>query len=364
MSPQVVVLFDRNNNPSNMERRKFLSLSGVASAVAIARYIRNSARKNVDTPWNKSRGLLHRDSHLRQFDVSSDSLQVHTINVGPADSTLIVTPSGDKIVVDTGHQMDGARYPTRYLEDHNINYIDLLIFTHPHWDHIGGSRNFIQEYNGSIGKIIKSGYTNDTTTFDIYKNALKSAESEVVNVRNLDQIDLPNENLNIQILNPQDEDIDGRNLLNSNCIVIRLEYKNDSYLLTSDSEKKTEDTMLNKYGDSLESDIMRAGHHGSNTSSGPEFLDTVDPELSVISSAYESKWGRPHRAVLERLGDRQIDTLWTAVHGSIISESNGSGWKVYFQRDRSVRPMELEDEEKIPINPSSGYDLETKLDYT
>lgn len=347
-----------------MNRRKFLSFSGVASTVAIARYIRNSARENVDTPWDRSRGLLHRDSHLRQFDVSSGSLQVHTINVGPADSTLIVTPSGNKIVVDTGHQMDGARYPTRYLTEHNIDYIDFLIFTHPHWDHIGGARNFLQEYEGSIGKIVRSGYTNDTTTFDIYKNALKSAEAEVVDVRNLDRIDVPDRNLDIQILNPQDKDIDGRNRLNSNCIVMKVDYKNDSFLLTSDSEQKTEDTMLDKYGDSLKSDIMRAGHHGSDTSSKPEFLDTVDPELSVISSAYYSKWGRPHRPVLESLNTRHIDTLWTAVHGSIVSESNGSGWKVYFQRDRGLKPTDLESNEKTPINPSSGYDLETELDYT
>lgn len=348
-----------------MKRRSFLSSCAIGAVVGTAGCLSTIQKKyrDLDTPWDRTSGLFQSTSHLDKFDTDRDSLQIHTINVAGADSTLIKTPNDKNILVDTGHRIDGGEYVIDYLREHNVNSLDYLVATHAHWDHIGGVPEVIDEYSDTLKYIIETEYPNDTSTYSSYRSAVQSSSTEKNIINGKDSIETESDDLDISIINPQEDTIEGDNLLNDNCIVIHIDYNGDTFLLPSDAEVETEEVLVDEYNELLEYDIFRVGHHGSDTSTREFFLEEIDPELALISSAYDSHRERPHVPVLERLDDYNIDSLWTATHGSIVSESKGDGWEVYYQKEANMTPTDLRESSKVPIHPSSGYDFDNSLKY-
>jgi competence protein ComEC len=98
--------------------------------------------------------------------------------------------------------------------------------------------------------------------------------------------------------------------------------------------------------------MLKAGHHGSASSTGAALLDSTQPSVVVISSAYDSQYGHPNEAVLQRLSDRSIPTYWTATHGNIVLTSNGSAVEVRTQRAAPTAPLDLRSGD--PVEPGSG----------
>ena len=270
-----------------------------------------------------ARDELSDDTH-ESGDVGGE-LAIHHIDVGQADATLLITPAGETILIDTGDWRQGGEGVIEYLESHDIDRIDHLVATHGHADHIGGHDAIIEwaETEGDgIGIAYDSGVAHTSQTYERYLDAVEEYEVELLVVQEGDELPIEGD-VNGLVVNPPAGD-SGTDL-HDNSVALVIEFGEARYVTTGDSEMAAEERMIDSWADELDADIYHAGHHGSSTSSTAPFLDVVSPDIAIISSAYDSQYGHPHDEVLTRLGDRDIETYWTGVHGDIIVTVTGDG---------------------------------------
>jgi len=159
------------------------------------------------------------------------------------------------------------------------------------------------------------------------------------------------EGIDTQVLGPPEPylDNDGRN---ENSIVLKLTHGETSFLLTGDAEDDQEAYLVDKYGDQLQATVLKAGHHGSSSSTSGDLLDAVQPGAVVISSAYDSQYGHPADEVLQRLHDRSIPTYWTGTHGNVVLVSDGAGVSVRTRQAAPTDPLALRNGE--PVEPGTN----------
>ncbi|WP_254861556.1 ComEC/Rec2 family competence protein [Halovivax gelatinilyticus] len=292
---------------------------------------------------------------LSTIDSDRDGeFQVHFINVGQADATLLVTPSNETILIDTGHSRDDGAYVLEYLEAHGIDRIDALVATHPHWDHIGGHPAVIEAYEterDGIGVALDPGVAHTTSTYGSYLDAIEDHDVPLRVVREGDPIDWDSA-LDVSVLNPPEDE--RAEVLNDESLVFHVEYGETSVLLPGDAEGEAEYRMAREHGDDLDADLYKAGHHGSDTSSTAPLLERVDPEIAVVSSAYRSPFGHPDDDVLTRLARQDVTTYWTAVHGSVVAVSDGEAWTLRTQADRTTDPRLVRAEPAVAAHPAAG----------
>ncbi|MFA9416854.1 ComEC/Rec2 family competence protein [Natrinema sp. HArc-T2] len=272
----------------------------------------------------------------------SGTLELHHIDVGQADSTLIVTPSNETILIDTGDYRDDGQAVIDYLEAHDIDRIDHLIATHGHADHIGGHPELIEHFEETgdgIGAIYDSGVPHPTATYEHYLDAVEAYNVSFYEVVAGDRLPVAGDGLEATVLNPPDGDASGD--IDTNGVVLSLAFGDFSYLTTGDLDASGEQRLVETYGDDLASDAYQAGHHGSSTSSNAPFLDRVDPDIAVVSSPVDSRYGHPHDEVLAAFADRGIETYWTGVHGDIVVTTNGTAASVATERNASTDPATL-----------------------
>ncbi|ELY93377.1 beta-lactamase domain-containing protein [Natrialba hulunbeirensis JCM 10989] len=286
----------------------------------------------------------------------SGELEFHHIDVGQADATLLVTPGGETILIDTGDWRPDGEDVIDYLDSQGIDRIDHLIATHAHADHIGGHAAVIEhvEENGEgVGAAYDSGVAHTSQTYDNYLDAIEEYDVTLFEVAEGDDLPLEggdeNETVNgtenetqgvtATFLNPPAGDSGSD--LHDNSVALAVEFGDFSYLTTGDAETDAEERLADEQTDHLPSTAYQAGHHGSTTSSTPPFLDAVDPELAIISSALESQYGHPHDEVLESFGERGIETYWTAAHGDIVLTTDGEDVAVSTAADAPTDPAAL-----------------------
>ena len=279
---------------------------------------------------------------------TNGSVEVHYINVGQSVSTLITSPSGETMLVDTGHYNDDGEHVLAYLQRHDISRIDHLVTSHSDADHIGGNAAIIEYYEteaDGIGAVYDPGIASSTQTYAEYLDAIEAHDVTLYETREGDTIDFGD--VDVDVLGPPDPYLENENR-NENSIVLKLTHGETSVLLSGDAEDDQETYLVDEYGSELESTILKAGHHGSASSSSGAFLDAVDPQAVVISSAYDSQYGHPHEEVLQRLAERSLPAYWTATHGNIILTSDGQNVTVQTQRDAPTGPRTLR--EGVPID--------------
>ncbi|WP_049936541.1 lamin tail domain-containing protein [Haloplanus natans] len=281
------------------------------------------------------------------------TLEVHSINVGQSVSTLVVGPTGETMLIDTGHYNDDGAYVLTYLERRGIDRIDHLVVSHNDADHIGGNAAIIDHYEteaGGIGAVYDPGIAASTRTYERYLDAVETHDVTLYETRQGDEIRF--EGVGVAVFGPPEPYLeDGAR--NDNSIVLKLTHGETSFLLTGDAEDDQEAYLVDRYGDRLRSTVLKAGHHGSSSSSSGALLDAVRPSAVVVSSAYDSQYGHPTEAVLGRLSDRSLPTYWTATHGDIVFVSDGRGITVRTQAAAPTDPLALRDADDVdPGNQS------------
>jgi len=259
-------------------------------------------------------------------------IEIHFIDVGQADSTLIKT-NNSKILIDVGHWQRND--VLEYLKNINVNKIDLLVGTHPHADHIGQMDIVIE--NLIVGEIWMSGHEQDSETYRRVHDSILESDAKYREPRTGEEYLV--EDILIEILNPEELNDD----IHENSLSFKVSFGELSIMFTGDAEKETELEMieenqniflilLNKilpsdyeFENNLEVDIYQLGHHGSQTSSTREFLEVMNPKIGIYSAGKENRYGHPHEEVVERFEDMGIPLYGTDEYGTIIIEGNSKG---------------------------------------
>ncbi len=276
-------------------------------------------------------------------------LKAHFIDVGQADATLLQFQDDDEevnVLIDTG---DWTRTDTvAYLHSKNIEAIDIIAISHPHADHIGQLDKIITEFD--VTEVWMNG---ETVTSDVFVKSLDAIETHGVDyyepkVGEIFDIG----SLQIEVLHPQA--LTGS--LNNNSLVLRATYGDVTFLFTGDAEQQAERDMLSG-GVNLKSTILHMGHHGSKTSSTPDFLEAVNPEIGIYSAGTGNSYGHPDPEVLGLAKKRNLPVYGTDTHGTIIVETDGESYHV-LTNEQGTLPNETTKNACVDINKATADELQ------
>jgi len=285
------------------------------------------------------------------------SFEMHYINVGQSSSVLVIGPGGETLLYDTGHFQDDGEHVLAYLREQGVERIDHLVVSHNDADHIGGNAAVIEYYETQaegVGAVYDPGIAASTQTYAEYLDAIEANDVTLYETREGDSIGFGGANVSVDVLGPPEPylESEGRN---EKSIVLTFTYGTTSFLLTGDAEDDQEAYLVREYGRELNATVLKAGHHGSASSTSAALLDAASPQAVVISSAYESQYGHPSEAVLDRLGERSIPAYWTATHGTVVLVSDGREVSVRTQRAAPTLPQRLREGDAVA--PGSGGDV-------
>ena len=240
-----------------------------------------------------------------------EKLQIWFLDVGQADSILI--QNGDaNMLIDAGNNEDGEKLVS-YFQSLGIESFQYVIGTHAHEDHIGGMNNIIDNFN--IGTFYMPDAITTTATFESVLDSLE-AKNIAFQTPSIDSIfKLGNATIDVLYVGTDDTD------LNNTSIVLKLTYGNTSVLFMGDAEKEVE-TIIEKKD--ISADVLKVGHHGSNTSSSKTFLEKVNPSYAIISVGTGNSYGHPSNTTIQNLENLNTKIYRTDESGTIIMTTDGT----------------------------------------
>lgn len=245
-------------------------------------------------------------------EILNGSFEVHYIDVGQADSELILC-DGKSMLIDGGNAAD-SNLIVSYLRDLSIDHLDYIVCTHAHEDHVGGLSGALHEC--TVDHVLCSTDDYSSKVFENFKNYTE-AQGKTIEIPNPgDCFELGQ--CYVEIFGPQRDYGD----LNNNSIVMKVTYGDTSFLFTGDAEREAELDIIDS-GYDLSADVLKVGHHGSSTSTSYVFLREVMPEYAVISCGKNNSYGHPHEETLSRLSDEGAVIYRTDESGHIVAVSDG-----------------------------------------
>ena len=248
-------------------------------------------------------------------------MKVHYIDVGQGDA-ILVQVNDKNLLIDSGPKSEKKKL-NEYLNSLYIPQLDYVIATHPHEDHIGNMSYIINNYK--VINFYSPKIQNNTTAFE---NMAESLSRKNIKIRilkaNNKSIDL-GENTLVEIFSPN---LDIYDNLNNYSPIIKISYGNNSFLFTGDAEENLEEEVISK-SFNLKSDVLKIGHHGSSTSTSRNFLEKVNPIITVISVGKDNSYGHPTKETLDKIKGTSI--YRTDINGSTIITSDGKTLKSSFK---------------------------------
>ena len=247
-------------------------------------------------------------------------LRVTMLDVGQGDAFLVETPT-QNILIDTG-DIDANDKLLAGLNKAGVNRLERVILTHPHADHIGGIQAVLKNF--LVDEIIDNGIASSSPLYKNYRNA----DVQFSTLKAGDIVDFGG-GVQFKVLYPTAELVKAvtsksqRSKPNNESIVGKLTFGDFSMLFTGDAEKAVEDEILSPY---LKATILKAGHHGSRTSSSANFIANVRPEYVFISAGKNNRFGHPHNQALENYRVNFVipeKIFCTAFNGSVVVETDG-----------------------------------------
>lgn len=250
-------------------------------------------------------------------------LEISHLDVGQGDATLIEVPGGLQVLVDAGRGKD-VIYELQKQMPFFDRSIDVVIATHPDLDHIGGLPAVLERYKVDV--YLEPGIVVDSEVKERVHELLAKQDTHIITARAGQQISL-GEGARLEILFP-DQDVSDWSA-NEASVISKLVYVEVEILLTGDSSKEIEEYLVRSYGDQLDVDLLKVGHHGSDTSTSELLLGVATPSFAVISAGADNHYGHPHQSVTDLLTQYKAEILETAKEGPITFLSDGLDlWRV------------------------------------
>ena len=245
-------------------------------------------------------------------------LTVSFLNIGQGDAIFIDSPSGRQALIDGGKGSTVVRELGKVMPWYDRS-IDVVIGTHPDADHIGGLPDVLARYD--VSTVIRSSVEDSGADQTAFLRAVASEKNAQVLIAERGQIIDLGEGAYLEILFP-DRAVP---LIETNTgsIVARLVYGDTAFMLTGDAPQAIEEYLVSLDGSNLKSDVLKAGHHGSRTSSALPFVGYVAPSYAVFSRGCDNSYGHPHKEVVELFARFGIPTLDTCETGTITFVSDG-----------------------------------------
>ena len=256
-------------------------------------------------------------------NMPNGKLHVSFLDVGQGDAILIQTPAYQDILVDGGPNTSDVVQALGKKMPFWDRTIDLLVLTHPHADHLTGLLEVLHRYH--VRQVLYPELDCDSPLCDEWYNLIETKGIKATIARAGQIISLGTDSTLIEVLNPPASFPPGITPdIDDNGVVLRITAGNVSFLLTADISAQAESEMF-KRRVALNSTVLKAGHHGSNTSTSREFLSVVDPRVVVISVGADNRFGHPDEEVLARLaGMVEEDNIYrTDRHGTIEFITDG-----------------------------------------
>lgn len=264
------------------------------------------------------------------------SLQLTFLDVRQGDSIFLSFPDQSTMVIDGGGLLGrsfgehfgeerfdvGEEVVSPYLWSLGVRRLDAVVLTHAHHDHMSGLEALLTNFK--VGEL----WVGQNPLVPEYLELLKTSLRNSVPIRSFAADDAISFHASqIEFLNPAQTARPAKTAANNDSLAFRLQFKERRFLLTGDIERRVESEILAK-GERLKSDLLKVAHHGSRSSTLPEFLDQVKPLWAVISVAEHSPFGHPHAEVLQRLRERNIPVFRTDRHGAVTVTTDGSRLEV------------------------------------
>lgn len=252
--------------------------------------------------------------------------EVHFIDVGQADCSLIIC-DGETLLIDGGNVADSSLVVS-YLLSEGVEELDYVINTHAHEDHVGGLNGPLNKF--TVTEAVFAPETGaDTDCYNDFLTAVEKQGLELTVPEAGDSFELGSSL--VTFIAPIHEEYSN---LNNTSIVVKITYEETSFLFTGDIEREAEEDIL-AAGFDISADVLKVGHHGSETSTTYPFLREVMPEIAVISVA-EGKYGHPAEAVLSRFRDSDTRVYRTDMQGHIKITSDGKTLTVTTNKNQDI----------------------------
>jgi competence protein ComEC len=254
-------------------------------------------------------------------------LEVTAIDVGQGDSLLLVSPLGKTLLIDAGGPIGGTQPSSGNFEigesvvspvlwSRNIRRLDAVALSHAHGDHMGGMVAILQNFRP---RVLWVGNNPDIPAYTALLEEARRLDIPVQSMEAGDHLDFGG--ARVDVLAPAVDYNPGPAASNDDSLVLHVAFGHTSVLLEGDAQVASERRML---GEDLHADLLKVGHHGSKTSTTPQFLAAVAPSYAVISAAHRNPFGHPKREILERLQQDHVRTFRTDSLGATSFYLNGT----------------------------------------
>lgn len=260
--------------------------------------------------------------------VSSSAEQImtaHFLYVGQGEATLLMGPDF-AVLIDAG---DVGRYDiVPQLETAGVEYLDVVVNTHPHADHLGQLPDVMEAF--PVHEVWMSGKEHYTVAYEEALDAILDSSARYLEPRAGEKYSIGS--LQVEVLHPQYivEDI------HASFLALRVQFGDFGMLLTGDIEHCTEAKIL-EGKHNVQAQVLQLGHHASRTSSSDDFLDAVAPEIAIYSAGFCNSYGHPHAQVVERILRRDITLYGTEAYGTIVVATDGTQYWVTPERQPELR---------------------------
>ncbi len=269
---------------------------------------------------DKIKNLFNQNNNQNQnnnINTNNNLLKVHYLDVGQGDSIFIELPNNETMLIDAAESYQSENI-INYLKNLNYQKIDYIIGTHPHTDHIGGLKDIINTFE--IGKIYMPKVVSTTKTYESLLMAIKDKNLKINTAKAGISI-IDTDTLKINILAPNNETYTE---LNNYSVVTKITYGTTKFLFMGDAEKLSE----NEIKENVTADVIKIGHHGSNTSSGINFIKKVNAKYGIISVGLNNKYNLPKEETIKNWENSGTKIYLTSINGTIRASSDGTNIKI------------------------------------
>jgi competence protein ComEC len=284
----------------------------------------------------------------------TEELAVHFIDVGQGDAILIDLGETE-VLIDGGDKSPGV---VSYLKDYVDGALEVMVATHPHADHIGGLILVLNNFQ--VEQIWHNGDRSTSQTYSDFMSAVNAGNAEVSVATRGNVIEA--DGLIFEVLSPSNL----AGTTNNNSIVLHLAFGEIDFLFMGDAEQEAEASMLVKSDIPVpDVEVLKVGHHGSNTASSSDFLAVTSPEVAIYMAGEGNTYGHPHEETIEALLAVAAEIYGTDVHGTIVVTTNGEEYEL--QLEKQAPPVTLPatsptlpsgPEQTTPPEPTKAVDVQ------